>query len=141
MIDNAEWQEWTFRLGCWLLIIGIHFWLLLYISDNRNISWESQAISSQGLSLSFPILKNADDKASNDNVTNKVVRVSEAIVKEKALNPEIVKEKWAKKKLTKTDNIHSDLPLLQKNISQVFLINLAPFLNAHLYLDTINQLK
>ncbi|MGH1486531.1 MAG: energy transducer TonB [Cellvibrionaceae bacterium] len=58
--DNVQWQEWIFRVGCWLLVVGVHLWLLLFAESSNSLSWKNHnnasndnSNSNDSLSISF----------------------------------------------------------------------------------------
>jgi periplasmic protein TonB len=54
MISNIQWQEWSFRVGCWLLVLLGHLWLLLVNPATPVFSSTTQSgTGSSELSLSF----------------------------------------------------------------------------------------
>ncbi len=62
MISNIQWQEWSFRVGCWLLVLLGHLWLLLVNPATPLFSSSAQSgVGGSELSLSFVQAKSPDN--------------------------------------------------------------------------------
>lgn len=76
-LNYSDWQEWTIRVGCLFIVIGIHLWLLFF-NAVELFSWQSASINGAAaptLSLSFstsssttPIVQETVSTAVNKNV-------------------------------------------------------------------------
>jgi TonB family protein len=54
--NNLCWQEWSFRVGCWLLIVGVHLWLLFLLPQalkTPEFSWADSQSGYSSLALEF----------------------------------------------------------------------------------------
>jgi hypothetical protein len=87
-LNNIVWQEWTFRVGCWLLIGGVHLWLLFFLPKASVLSWADSAHRASSLMLQFVTAaahRPANPSGSALRKVNEINEISKASVHKKTI--------------------------------------------------------
>ena len=121
--DNIQWQEWIFRVGCWLSIIGIHLWLLLFMENSNSLVWQNNHNNARSLSLGFSA-NTPSASLVNDDLVKPSVKKSEKTapvdnqryIVDKKEQKDIIKSKKKIKKINR--KIEKEIATVNPDVSK-----------------------